>query len=350
MHPLLARPGRLGFYLLGSTPFAGLLASLLHASGHLSWRESLLLAFPYCLIYAFICLSAWYVCRVTPLRTAGGGRLLSTHGMAALAASGLMLWVAQVIARTISVDPERLQPAIPLLFGTGVLGYLLSVASHYVLLALEASREAERREAEARLLAGDAELRALKAQINPHFLYNSLNSISALTSVDAARARDMCILLSDFLRSTLGMGERQSILLAEEIELLRRYLAIEKVRFGARLSVEESIAADCLVQTVPPLLLQPLVENAVVHGIANVVENGVLRLTAARTEERGVVIVIENSFDPDAPPSRRKGIGQANVRKRLYSRYGNRASLRAAADGDRYRVELTLPPEEQHSA
>src|SRR6476646_1640596 len=257
MHPILTRPGRLFFYLLGSTPFAGLLAFLLHASGRLNWTEAALLAFPFCLIYSFICLSAWYVCRVTPLRGATGTRLLSTHGMAALVASGLMLVVAQGVARLISVQPERLQPELPLLVGTGVLGYLLSVASHYVMLALEASRQAERREAEARLLAGDAELRALKAQINPHFLYNSLNSISALTSVDAARARHMCILLSDFLRSTLGMGERQSIPLGEEFELLRRYLAIEKVRFGARLELEESIAEDCMQQSVPPLLLQP---------------------------------------------------------------------------------------------
>jgi LytS/YehU family sensor histidine kinase len=301
------------------------------------------LALPFCLIYAFDCLSAWYVCRVTPLRTAGGARLISTHGMAALAASGLMLLVAQGLARLIGIPPERLQSGIPLLFGTGVLGYLLSVASHYVLLALEASRAAERREAEARLLAGDAELRALKAQINPHFLYNSLNSISALTSVDPARARNMCILLSDFLRSTLGMGERQSIPLGEEFELLHRYLAIEKVRFGARLAMEESIAEDCLEEPVPPLLLQPLVENAVVHGIANVVENGLLRLTAARTADHNISITIENTFDPEAPAARRNGIGQSNVRKRLHSRYGSRAGLRASAEGDRYRVEITLP-------
>lgn len=114
--------------------------------------------------------------------------------------------------------------------------------------------------------------------------------------------------------------------------------------------MEESIAEDCAGQAVPPLLLQPLVENAVVHGIANVVDNGVLRLTAARTAELGIAITIENSFDPDAPPSRRNGFGQANVRKRLHSRYGNRASLRAVADGGHYRVEITLPPEENESA
>jgi hypothetical protein len=350
MHPILASPRKLGVYLLGTTPFAVLLAILLHASGHLTLGESYSLAFPFCLIYAFDCLSAWYICRVTPLRTAGGARLLSTHGMAAVAASALMLLVAQGLARLLVIAPERLAPELPLLFGTGVLGYLLSVASHYVYLALETSREAERREGQARVLAGEAELRALKAQINPHFLYNSLNSISALTSVDPARARHMCILLSDFLRSTLGMGERQSIRLGEEFELLRRYLEIEKIRFGARLEVEESMGDDCADQPVPPLLLQPLVENAVLHGIANVIENGRLRLHAERTPAGEVRIRIENSFDPEAPPARRNGFGQANVRKRLYSLYGSRATLRAAPDGDWYRVEIILPPGEEPSA
>ena len=347
MHPILASPRKLGLYLLGTIPFAVLLAILLHASGRLSLAESYSLAIPFCLIYAFDCLSAWYVCRVTPLRSAGGARLLSTHGMAAIAASALMLLIAQGLARLIGITPDQLRPEMPLLFGTGVLGYLLSVASHYVYLALEASRAAERREAEARVLAGEAELRALKAQINPHFLYNSLNSISALTSVDPGRARHMCILLSDFLRNTLGMGERQSIRLGEEFELLRRYLEIEKIRFGARLEVEESMGEDCADVPIPPLLLQPLVENAVVHGIANVIENGRLRLDAGRTPERAVRITIENTFDPDAPASRRNGFGQANVRKRLHSRYGHRATLRAILEGDLYRVEITLPAEEE---
>src|SRR5215472_5593955 len=208
MSNVVPQPGRYGFYLLGSLPFAALMAFLIRASGPLTWTESVSLALPLGLAYTFVCLSPRYVCRVTPLRTAGVTRLLTTHGAGALVASGLMLLMAQGLARLLSIAPDRLQPEIPLLFGTGVLGYLLSVASHYVLLALDASRQAERREAEARMLAGEAELRALKAQINPHFLYNSLNSISALTSVDPARARNMCILLSDFLRSTLGMGER----------------------------------------------------------------------------------------------------------------------------------------------
>ena len=347
MQSFAARAARLGLYLALVVPFAALLAFLLGESGRLSWSESVWLAVPLCVVYSVVCLSARYVCRVTPLRTSGVTRLLSTFGVGAITASGILMLMAQGLGRLVSIPPERLRPEMPLLFGTGVLGYLLSVASHYVALALAASRDAERREQEARVLAGEAELRALKAQINPHFLYNSLNSISALTSVDAARARHMCILLSDFLRSTLGMGEKQSIALGEELELIRRYLAIEKIRFGERLNVEETISEECLGQAVPPLLLQPLVENAVVHGIANMVENGVLRLRAARTSGDGVMITIENSFDPEAPVKRRSGYGQVNVRRRLQMRYGNRASLRATPNGEMYRVEITLPVESE---
>jgi LytS/YehU family sensor histidine kinase len=108
----------------------------------------------------------------------------------------------------------------------GLLVYCLSVALHYVLLAVQASREAE-------LQAREAELRALKAQINPHFLFNCLNSITALTASDPAKAREMCILLSDFLRDTLGLGERESIPWREELQLARTYLDVEQVRFGS---------------------------------------------------------------------------------------------------------------------
>src|SRR5262249_56363693 len=104
---------------------------------------------------------------------------------------------------------------------------------------LEASREAQARVMETSILAREAELKALKAQVNPHFLFNSLNSISALTSVDPTRAREMCILLSEFLRMTLGLGEKNAIPLSEELALIDRFLAIEKVRFGALLRVPD---------------------------------------------------------------------------------------------------------------
>jgi two-component system sensor histidine kinase AlgZ len=194
------------------------------------------------------------------------------------------------------------------------------------------------------VLARDAELRALKAQVNPHFLFNSLNSISALTSIDPAKAREMCILLAEFLRMTLGLGEKSSIPLGEELHLLERFLAIEKVRFGSRLEMHENIQEHSRAALIPALLLQPLVENAVTHGIANSLDGGIITLTAHSTASR-LTIVIENTCDLDAVLLRRGGLGLANVRSRLATRYGHDAEMRVSATGGTFKVQLSFPME-----
>lgn len=350
MHPILSQLRRLALYLLAWIPLAALLAYLLDVTGGLNAGESLALAFPLCLIYAFICLSAYYSCRATPFGRSTVTRLIVTHGTGALVASGIWIvtgrGLAYFLARTTSfpgVD-QVFGRQIPLLFGTGVLFYLLSVDLYYVLMAIEASREAEARALQASVLARDAELKALKAQVNPHFLFNSLNSISALTSSDPARAREMCILLGDFLRRTLGLGEKTAIPLDEELSLVHSFLAVEKVRFGARIKMDENIDKQALDVPVPPLLLQPLVENAVVHGIAHLVEGGWIRLDV-KSNDGLLSVVVENTFDPDAPPRRKGGVGLANVRQRLAARFGSHASFEAKANGDCFRVSLTLPAE-----
>jgi len=351
MHPILARRERLVIYLLGWVVIGILLQVLLTTAGHARWLETLALVAPLCAIYAFFCLAAWYPVAATPVdRVDVLPRALVTHVAAALLLSGAWLLLAAGWAyllgqlRYFSGYYTRFRDQRPILFGVGVLLYLLSVVLDYALVAFEASRQAEKREDEARVLARDAELKALKAQVNPHFLFNSLNSISALTSVDPARAREMCILLSEFLRTTLGLGEKEAIPLAEELSLIRSFLAVEKVRFGARLAVEEAIAPDCLPVSIPPLLLQPLVENAVAHGIGNLLEGGVIRLEA-RLEGRLLVIVVANSYDPDSPPARRNGLGLAIVRNRLRMRYGDSGNLQVRSAGERFEVELALPAE-----
>jgi two-component system, LytTR family, sensor histidine kinase AlgZ len=236
----------------------------------------------------------------------------------------------------------RFDGQLGLLFGAGVLLYLLSVAVHYAFIGAEESRQAREGAQQAQMLAGEAELRALKAQINPHFLFNSLNSISALTTADPKRAREMCILLSDFLRSTLGMGDKATIPLREELAMLENYLAIERVRFGERLQFHEEVDPASRNMMVPALLLQPLVENAVKHGVSTLLEGGEIRLTTHRSEEL-LRVAVENDFDPDAPPQRKNGMGLVNVRKRLDARYGEAARMRVDVEGRKYRVELTFP-------
>jgi LytS/YehU family sensor histidine kinase len=193
-------------------------------------------------------------------------------------------------------------------------------------------------------MAREAELKALRDQINPHFLFNSLNSIAALATADGDRARQMCIRLSDFLRTSLALGDRENIPLPEELALARRYLDVEQVRFGERLRVSEEIGPGCEECGMPALLLQPLMENAVKHGVAGMIDGGTVRLAVSRAGDM-VVIEVENAFDEDSEPAARLGIGLAHVRRRLEVRYGERARFSAAAKDGVYRVELRFPCE-----
>jgi len=348
MHPILLNFRRLTVYLLGWTFLAVLVADQVATSGELGWTVGAALAVPLCLLYAFVCLSSWFVCRLTPLRLRTVESVLTIHVAASVVASFLWILIARALVVALSGlklfagSREHLARATGLLFGLGVVFYLLTVGLHYVLLALEASRQAEEREAQARILAREAELRALKAQVNPHFLFNSLHSISALTSVDPSQAREMCIQLGDFLRRTLGLGERSLIPLREELALVESYLRVEQARFGSRLEFEESLDPRALDAAVPPLLLQPLVENAIVHGISNLPEGGWIRLIA-RHERDDLELVVENKFDIETPSPRHNGVGLKNVRQRLEVCFGGRARISAGRDGDCFRVSLALP-------
>src|SRR5450432_345419 len=340
MHPILATRGRILLYLAGWVPILALLDYLMWAAGSASWARNTAVLAPACMLFAFACLSPWPICRVRPLRLVDAAMLAITWAAAAAAASALFTGAAWALARM----EARPAAHLGLLFGVGILLYLLSAGLHYAALAAEASREASLSAAEAQSLARDAELHALRMQINPHFLFNSLHSIAALATLDGPRAREMCIKLADFLRSSLGLGERQSIPLREELALARSYLEVEQVRFGARLRVTEEIEASCQDCTVPALLLQPLVENAVKHGIAGLVEGGKIRLAVERLGD-SVRLAVENEFDPDAPPPNRLGVGLPHVRRRLELRYGGAASLEAGGRAGVYRVELRFPCE-----
>lgn len=348
MHPLLTPINRYGLYLLAWVPLAAILIYLVAKPGGLGLFDAAALVIPLCVVYQFVCLSAWYSCKAAPIRKSTGQRLWLTHILAAAILSVFWVLLARLLAYVLSQFSsfhglyQRFTPLISFFFGAGFVLYLLSVAAHYVILAIEESNRAEALAQEHSLLARDAELKALKAQVNPHFLFNSLNSISALTSVDPTKAREMCILLAEFLRMTLGLGEKTSIPLSEELAMLHRYLSIEKVRFGARLKLEEDVQPELNSIALPPLVLQPLVENAITHGIAHLPEGGSVHLSG-RSNDGRVLLAIENTFDPDSAPSRRGGLGLKNVRERMEGRFGSSAIMRVTTEEGRFRVELSFP-------
>ena len=205
--------------------------------------------------------------------------------------------------------------------------------------AVERGRAVERVRAE----LAQAELRALRAQIHPHFLFNTLNSIAALIAENPRAAEETTTRLAEVFRYTLKASGQEHASLADELEFLRSYLAIERVRFGDRLRVEESVEPGLESVPVPSLLLQPLVENAVRHGVASRPAGGTVRIAARRDGDRLVIEVADDGpgFDGDRPASG-AGFGLHSVRERLRAAGLPDLALESAA-GRGTRVRLTLP-------
>ena len=322
---------------------------LAHAILGASWTGATAFGAPLGLLAVPMSLSAWYLCRVTPLARAGAARVLLTAAVAALAAGGI--WAAigaawwSALGRAGYALTARGPELSALLVGIGALSYLLAVAVYYARDAVEESTAAERRALELEIAERDAELRALRAKIDPHFLFNSLNSIAGFLSVDPAKARVMCQLLADFLRETVRLSAAGRIPIAQEVALAEHYLRVEEMRFGSRLRVRTEVDPSAAEVSVPPLLLQPLVENAVRHGIATRLDGGTIDIRVDRAGPL-VRLAVSNPRDPDG--SRRgTGVGQDLVRRRLLATYGNDASLAVEAGPESYRAAITLPAREQ---
>jgi len=332
--------------------FGLVLAGMLHAEPGMPVLNALYFGIGISGIAQLSAWSATYSCRTAPLAKTPMWRLTLTHLAAAVLLTSLWFKLSNFLAQVMDgVSGWKgtygyVTFRSELIFGAGLFYYLLSVAINYALIAQRESQKAQEQAVESSARAREAELNALKAQINPHFLYNSLNSISALTSIDPGKAREMCVSLADFMRMTLGMGEKGMIPLREELRLLEKYCAIEKVRFGERLVLQEEVTEEAKRCLLPPLLLQPLFENAVVHGISQMPEGGWIRLTAACAEGR-MSLTVENSWDPEAGSSRRNGVGLKNVQRRLEARYGSAAQLAASAEEGLFRVTLVFPAEQE---
>jgi hypothetical protein len=344
MHGSISRWYAALLYLLAWL-MLGLATSALLAAGGAGWGASLLFAVPLAIVYAN---RAYPIGQRHPAAIVGG--VGATAACAALlwcaigsAWASLLRALAPALApgsAAIELDAARLAT----MFALGVILYGLAAAVNYLLIEAERVRQLQTRELETRLMAQDAELRMLRTQVDPHFLFNSLNSISALTSIDPAAARAMTLRLAAFFRHSLGLHADGKVLLARELELVRDFLAIEQVRFGERLRFESEVDAAAAACLVPTMLLQPLVENAVKHGIGQMIEPGLVRLRALRAGSL-LRISVENDVDPDTPCIKGTGVGLDNVRRRLVTAYGHEASVHWSRDGATFRVELALPAE-----
>ena len=349
MHPILADTLRLRLLLVAWALVGAMLGLLVPALiPDVTIGQGLLFGLPMGLIAAPVSLSAWYLCRAMPLDRTSAVRVAITALAAASvtavlwAGLGRLWWRALERIGGLGV-PAPLPVLLTLLAGLGALAYLLAVTVHYMLQAFESSAAAARHALLLQVAQRDAELRALRAQVDPHFLFNSLNSIAGLIPADRDKARLMCTMLGDFLRDSLTLGGEQRIPLAREVALAEQYLKVEQVRFGDRLTVRAAVTPGGTSVPVPPLILQPLVENAVRHGVATRLDGGLIEIAASRAGERAVVVVT-NPRDPDlGRPG--TGFGLEIVRRRLTATFGDRAALAIEPSPESYRVVVTMPVE-----
>jgi len=316
------------------------------ASGPLWNLRTLVLAgLPMTSFYAAACLSADHLCRFFPLRPSRLWTSLVNQVAAAMTLA--FAWI--LIDHGLSALIPGLYLHNILLFVAGMLLYLTAAAGFYATHAVQDAWQAQRASDQAQLLAREAELRALRAQINPHFLFNSLHSISALAGIDPPRARQMCLHLAEMFRLSLQLGRQEAVSLADELKLLRAYLAVEQVRFGSRLHFRDEVDALSPQATLPSLLLQPLVENAVKHGIAGLTGHGQILLRIATGNDM-LQILLENDYDPDSLSPNRNGVGLQNVRPRLATPYGSRATVIWRGEKGRFSVRMQIPFEPADTA
>ena len=193
-------------------------------------------------------------------------------------------------------------------------------------------------------LLKEAELNFLKAQINPHFLFNSLNSVSALTLSEPAKAQDMIIKLSDFLRYVISQNENKLSPLSKELENIQRYLEIEKIRFGDKLSFIFNVDEASMGFLIPVLILQPLYENAIKHGVYESIDPITIR-TDVQLEENYLLITINNNYELEPVQFKGAGIGIKNIKERLNLMYHNPGLLIVKKTESNFEVQLTIPQE-----
>jgi sensor histidine kinase YesM len=345
MHPILKHRSRVFLYLGVWVVFGLLMAIVLVFGGRAPTVWSLQFAVPMSVLLGLQSLSFWYLVQSMQPGQTPILRLASTWFVAGLVSLLIWLGIAYFWGLWLMSGEDYSSEAdglFPLLIFAGAIGISLAVLGHYLAGAFQRSREAETKALELQVLAREAELRSLRAQLDPHFLFNSLNSVAALIGTDNAAARQMCFLMAQFFRKSLTLAREQAISLADEVSLAQTFLAIEKVRFGERLRSRFDITDDVRDVAVPPLVLQPLVENAVHHGVAHLLEGGEVSVQARR-REGFLELVVENPCDPDRPASRGTGVGLVNVRSRVETLCGHRASVDVAATEESFRVSILLP-------
>ncbi len=296
--------------------------------------------------FSFLGLALWYSVKFSQMEKYSTSSLILQH--LAIATITIFFWTStgyysETIIPVIGPKFEALfEKSLIWKVINGLLYYSMITLIYYVIIYYNNFKEKLVLETELKGHVQKAELDVLRSQINPHFLFNSLNSISALTLVEPSKAREMVSQLSDFLRYTIKQSGDQMIVFEKEIDVVSSYLAIEKVRFSDRMEIEEDLDDTCLGKKLPNMILQPLVENAVKYGVAQ--NTGKSRVIIRATCFQGFLkVMVENNYDTEAELKKGTGIGLQNISQRLQLIYGRSDLMQISNKDGIFRVTITFP-------
>jgi two-component system, LytTR family, sensor kinase len=293
--------------------------------------------------FAIIGASIWYVIKYSTLENYSAGRIILAHLIAATIIVFIWLYLGVVIIKLIHPYSEQWidNNLAANIFG-GYMLYLTYVIFFYAVNYYQGFKEKLRNEGKLKSLVKEAELHALKSQINPHFLFNSLNSISSLTMTDPAKAQEMVINLSSLMRYSLKHDQIDKVPFSEELNNNKLYLQIEKVRFGKKLNPVFEIDENCLDALIPNMILQPLYENAIKYGVYEATEP-VEIMTRTTCINEVLEITITNNYDPNSISKKGEGIGLRNIRDRLQIIYNNPLLMKVEDNKKEFKVTLAIP-------
>lgn len=297
------------------------------------------------LLFAFFGLSLWFAVSFTKPNDSNLFSVIFNHFTSI--AIIILIWISLGSYIATSIVPEieyqsLLKLSVPWRVISGVFFYSINALIYYLIMYYRDLQARHKNEIQLKETIVESELNLLKSQINPHFLFNSLNSISSLTVVNGEKARDMIIKLSDFLRYTVSKDDLRFSEFGKEIENVIRYLEIEKVRFGDKLKFDFKFDKDCENQLIPIMILQPLYENAVKHGVYESAET-VFITTECKAQEDHFLITIDNNFEGDAIQRKGAGIGLKNIKDRLKLIYKHDQLLKTHKKDNHFKVELFIP-------
>ncbi len=345
-HPVFINKSSVSVYFGLWALITGVHFSIFYFIYYFPIEVSLADSFVFNALFCSVGISMWYIVRYSIPDQKNAWNVVFNH--LAFLTLALAMWngISYTILSTIfssnKAYMDLLAISIPNKIISGIIFYIVIALAYYLFIYYVNLQEKVKVESRLRMVLKETELNMLKSQINPHFLFNSLNSISSLTITNPEKAREMVIKLSDFLRYSVSNNSSSFTTLENEMANIRRYLEIEKVRFGDKLAFGFNLEGNCRTHQIPVMILQPLFENAIKHGVYESTEQVSIAMDC-EYKEGYLEISIVNDFDPHAHPRKGTGIGLNNIRERLRLLYKNDKLLRTVVDGTRFSVYLSLP-------